>query len=260
MCNLLPQAAPSAAAQFAPAESADIALQNNAVNQAELTPPKTYQFDPYAADQSAAALSRLQVLNNQQALQERSPEAYAGQQEAIKELSGGVAGDDQFLRNEALKSGLEKGITNGSIGANSVTSPNSVGGVTAANVFGPELLNYRNQRAQQALGIASSLQPDAAINPGSLISAQIGSEMQGVQNQNDWQNYLNQLRFGGATNIENQTQQALGEQQAANNANTAAANARGGQILSLAGNLLGTGLGAGMMASGVGGNAGAVIL
>jgi len=244
MCNLGPTPAVSAGS-LAPAQSAANALENNAIATAQLTPPKTYQFDPNAANSAAAALSRTQVLQNQEALKARSPEAYAGQEEAIKTLSGGVAGDDQFLRNEALKSGLEKGISNGSVGQFSVTNPNSVGGVTAANVFGPAILNYRNQRAQQALGVAGALQPDAAVNPGQALSLQIGSQQQGIQNQNYWQNYLNQLRFGQASNVENQTQQALGQEQATNNANAQAANAGAGQALQLGTSLIGTGLGAG---------------
>lgn len=226
------KAAPSAAQQFAPTQAAINQEQQGAVNLAAQTPPKNYTFDPYQENQNAALLSRIQVGQNQQALQERSPQAAAGQEQAINTLTGGVPGDDAFLRDAALKSGLEQGASNGTIGAGSVTSPVSRGGVTAANIFGSQLLNYRNQQAQQALGVARSIQPDAALNPGDAISQQIASQQGAIANQNNYQDYLNQLRFGQISNLQNQSQQAMGAQQNLYNANANASSANTGALIS----------------------------
>jgi hypothetical protein len=217
--------AASAAASYAPAYASINNAQNSAIGLAAATPPKTYQFDPNAANQTAALLSRSQVLQNQQALQERSPAAFAGQESAIKDLTGGVAGDDSFLRNAALKSGLETAGSQGTVGMGSITAPVSAGGVTAGKIFGSQLLNYRNMRDQQALGVAKSLQPDAAINPADAIGLQTQSGMQGVQNANDYNAMLSQMRLGQVSNLQNQTQQAEGLQQQTNNANNNSANA-----------------------------------
>lgn len=227
-----PTPAQSAAPIYAGAQAATNQAANSAANLAAATPPKSYQFDPYQADQNAALLSRLQVLQNQKALQDRSPEAAQGQSDAIKTISGGVAGDDAFLSNAALKAGLEGGVANGTIGAGSVTSPNSRGGVTAANIFGSNLLNYRNSRAQQQLGLAQQLQPDAAVNPGDAISAMEASKQGAIQNQNNWQTYLANLRLGQAGNLQSQEQQSEAASQGALNANAQAANAGKAQMVS----------------------------
>jgi hypothetical protein len=219
------QAAPSAAASFAPAQGAVNSAANSAAGLSAATPPQTFIPNLNALNQTAASTAQQQTLQNNAALAQVSPQALAGKQAAISTLNGGVAGDNAFLQNAALKSGLEGAYGQGTAGAGSIVSPVSAGGVTAEKIFGSNLLNYRNSRAQQALGVDQAIQPDAAISPAMGVGLQLQQGQQQVQNQNDWNQYLSNMRLGQVNNLQNEVQQQEGLSQGASNANSNASNA-----------------------------------
>jgi len=241
---MTPTPAASAAVQYAPAQAAIQSNYNSAQALNAQTPPKTYEPDLNELNDTAALLSRAQVLQNNQALALRSPAAFQGQERAIASLTGGIEGDDQFLRNAALRSGLIGAANQGTAGMAGGISPTSAGGVTAEKIYGSKLLDYRNARDQQALGVAQALQPDAALSPASGIGLQVQSQQQGIQNQNDWQAYLANSRLGSVSNLQGLTQQAMGLTQANNNANAAASNASKGQLAGAGASLAAAGIGA----------------
>jgi hypothetical protein len=241
---MTPTPAASAAVQYAPAQSAIQRNYDSAQALNAQSPPKTYQADFNKLNDTAELLSRAQVLQNNQALALRSPAALQGRERAINNLSGGVEGDDAFLRNAALRSGLYGAAEQGTAGLAGGISPTSAGGVTAEKIYGSKLLDYRNARDQQALQVANGIAPDAAISPSSGVNLQVQSGQQGVQNQNDWNAYLANSRLGSVQNLQGLTQQAMGLTQANNNANANAYNASKAANLSAASTLAGSALGA----------------
>lgn len=241
---MTPTPAASAAVQYAPAQSAIQQSYDSAQALNAASPPKTYQPNLNELNDIAALLSRAQVLQNNQALALRSPAAYQGRERSINELSGGVVGDDAFLRNAALRSGLYAGANQGTVGMAGGVSPTSAGGVTSEKVYGSKLLDYRNARDQQALQVANGIAPDAALSPASGVGLQVQAGQQGVQNQNDWNAYLANSRLGSVSNLQNSAQQAMGLTQANNNANAAASNAQKGQLAGAGASLAAAGIGA----------------
>jgi hypothetical protein len=218
--------APSAASQYGAANAAIQGNAANAVGMAANTPPVTYQPNYSDLNTTAGLLSRAKVLNDNQALsQAYGPAVLQGKNQAVTDLTGGVAGDDAFLRNAALKSGLEQGATQGTVGAGSVVNPTSAGGVTAEKIYGSQLLNYRNARDQQALGVASAVTPDASIDPSTGVGLQVQQGQQQAQNTNDWNAFLSNMRLGQVQNLQNQTQQQEAATQGVYNANSQAKNA-----------------------------------
>src|ERR1700761_4480437 len=111
------QSGQNEAAAFQPAMSAAQGAQTAAAG--TLAPPQTYQFNPTQVNQNASSLATTQYLQNLKSLQARSPQAAAGQESAINDLTGGVKGDDAFLQNAALKNGLEGAISQGTAGMGS---------------------------------------------------------------------------------------------------------------------------------------------
>lgn len=220
------QAAPSSAPKFAAANAGVQSAANNANALNALSPPKTYNPNLADINSTAGMLAKAQTLNNNQALAQVNPQALTGKNQAITDLTGGVAGDNQFLRDAALKAGLEKSIGQGTTGAGSITSPTSAGGVTAQKIFGSDLLNYRNSRDQQAFGVAGAIQPDASLSPQSGVGLKVASDEQQIQNKNDWNQYLANMRLGSVSNLQNLVQQEEGASQSAANAATDSQNAK----------------------------------
>jgi hypothetical protein len=227
------QAAPNEAAAFSPVQAQIAGNASNAAALSAQTPPQTYQPNTTNLNSTAALLAQAQTLQNNQALAQVNPQALAGKTQAITDLTGGVAGDNAFLQNAALKSGLEAGANQGTVGPGSIVTPTSAGGVTADKIFGSQLLNYRNMRDQQALGVAGAIQPDAALSPSMGVGLQLQAGQQQVQNQNDWNQYLSNIRLGQVNNLQNEVQQSEGLTQANANANANAANANRSQNTAL---------------------------
>jgi hypothetical protein len=235
------KAAPSAAAIYTPAQIALDARQSRAEDLAARDMPETYQFDPFQANKTAALLSRAKTLSDREALRELYPEVFAGQDQAIKEIAGGEAADNQFLRNEALKAGLEKAIGTGA----QVGGAGSAGTVTAANAFGRNLLDYRDRRRQQQLALAEGLQPDSAVDPSDALAAIEGSKQGGIQTRNDWKTFLNNMRFNSIQGANNRLGATTAAEQSRLNANAASANAGTGQLIGAGASLAAAGIGAG---------------
>lgn len=221
----------NAAADYMPAQVANTARENAALGRAAASPPQTYQYDVNKANTMAGLLGRYaatQKLNNLKAV---SPAAYQGTQRAIAEISGGQPGDDQMLRNNALKSGLETNAGSGAM----VNGAGSVGGVNTANIYGRDLLGYQQQRAQEQLGLASALAPDTTIDPGQGVSAYMGNDARAVDNANQYKNFLSGLSFTGINNANNQLQQNESTQQSVNNARAQNEAAASGENIGLIG-------------------------
>lgn len=225
----------NAAVQYAPAQIAVQSREAEALRRAGQTRPVTYNYDVNKANEMADALGKYASLHNLNSLREISPEAYAGLMSGISTISGGTAGDDIYLRNQALKAGLENA---NQVGA-TIAGPGSAGAANVANIFGKNLLNYRNMRAGQQLQLGQSLVPDASINPGQGVSAYMGNDARAADTQNAYNNFLNSLTFTGIQNENNNLNQNISASQSASNAQAqadAAANGAGQGTLS---NLLG---------------------
>lgn len=231
--------APNAIDNYAPATEANNALQNKTLSLASLNKPQQYVFDPNRVINNTQQYSGLQANSNLNALAKLNPAAYAGYESGISGVAGGSAADDQFLRNNALKSGLAQGAYNGTIQNGYVGGPSSVGGVTAENVYGQDLLSYENQRRQQQIALGQGLMPQTTPDPGQLASAQEQNMAQNISNNNQFNNMLQGLQFNQDANLNNQLQQNIGITQNALNANAAnmsnASSAGSGQNAALAG-------------------------
>lgn len=225
----------NAAVTYAPAQIAVQAEQSAALRRAAATKPVTYNYDPNKAAQLADTFGRYSALHNLNSLHDTNPAAYEGYQSAVRTISGGTPGDDAFLQNSALKAGLERtagtGIT--------VNGPGSVGGASVANIFGRDILNYRQQRAGQQLQLAEGLTPDASVSPGTQVSGVMGNGARAADTQNQWQQYLNSLSLANVQNQQNNLQQNMSASQAAFNAQAAADAQANGAQKGVLGNLLG---------------------
>ncbi len=247
----------NAAVQYAPAQIAVQARESEALRRAGQTKPVAYNYDVNKANQMADTLGKYSSLHNLNALKEISPEAYAGMMSGIKTVSGGTAGDDVYLRNQALRAGLENA---NQVGA-TIAGPGSAGAANVANIFGKNLLAYQQQRAGQQLALGQSLVPDASINPGQGVSAYMGNDARAADAQNNYNNFLNSLTFTGIQNENNNLNQNQSASQSAFNAQAQADAQANGASQGMLGNILGAaGTGGGGIVGGIyGGPAGAAL-
>lgn len=234
----------NAAVTYAPASIAVQNRESEALRRAGEAKPVTYNFDVNKANQMADTLGKYSALHSLNSLKEINPGAYEGEQSAIRAISGGVPGDDAFLRNSALQSGL---IATNPSGV-AVAGPGSAGGASVANIYGKDLLAYRQQRAAQQLQLASGLTPDTSINPGAGVSAYMGNDQRFADQQNQTQTALANLNLLGPQNENNNLQQNISATQAAYNAQAASDAQANGARQGMLGNILG---GVGSVAGGV---------
>jgi hypothetical protein len=217
----------SSNAMFGGANAAVEGRQSQAEDYASRRTPETYRFDPYEVNKNAALLSRVKVLSDRQALRELYPEVYAGQQEAMEGIAGGEAGDDAYLRSQALKAGLAAAAGTGA----RIDGPNSVGGATVGNIFGRQLLEYRNNRRGQQLALAQGLQPSAAIDAGDAVSAIENSKIGAIETRNGTKGFLTGLQMNSVQNANNRLQQVTNAEQARLNSAADASNARSSMLI-----------------------------
>lgn len=239
-----PAAPQNAAVQYAPAQIATQAAETAALGRAAATRPVTANYDVNKANEMANSLGTYAQANNLNNLKTLSPTAYTGLMRGISTISGGTQGDDQFLRNELTKSGLEQTNPSGIM----VSGPGSAGSANVANIEGRGLLNYEQQRAGQQVALANGLMPDTSVSPGAGVSAYMGNDARFANNQNSYQQFLDNLSFVGPQNDQNSLNQSMSASQAAFNAQAQSDAAAAGANRGMLGNVLG---GVGTIAGGV---------
>lgn len=221
----------NAAMDYMPAQIAQQSRSSDALRRAGATPPQTYQFNVGEAQNMTDLLGKYAQANDLNALHDSNPAAYTGYERGVQTIAGGTPGDDQFLNNAALTTGLNATAPSGI----QVNGAGSAGAANVANIFGKDLLNYRNQRAGQQVALGQALKPDVSLNPGQATSAFLGNDARAVDNANTYRNYLSGLTMTDIGNQNNNLWQNIGADQSWDNANAQNQAAATGQTMGLIG-------------------------